>query len=495
MATSSDGVEIGPVPYWSGLINGKGKNFGVKYENSKLSDFKVNYGQTYRFRLIGAQSLYAYRFSIEDHKLTVIATDGEYINPSNVNTDPKQNTEVDYIIIHSGERYDFLLKAKSKSEVGDTKGFMMQAVILNFTEESLEESYTSQGGSAEAILYYGSDESNPPSSSQYKDIAAELLIDYPANDLPTNATDDKSRLFFNFGFEGTQYCKDEKNENDEKKCDRDNTQEVISTDCYCTHVVDAEADRSIELVISAVGPKSMSLNNFRFAHPVHLHGHYFHVVDIQFGTLGQSGELIAGNSDLNCGGDTLCVKPRWEPNKDYSTRTGRTKVPSKAPLKDTLLIPAGGYAVVYFKTDNPGWWFLHCHIEVHQLEGMGVIINEGDDKKIPAPYTMQKCGNFEFTVDEYKKAIKGKLKPPKGGYEIATIVLGCTTEMKGKETSMERLKKEEEQSTKGSKKEGEEEQSTKESKKKEEEEMKPLLETSTINMASPGHLCMPSQSN
>ena len=76
-----------------------------------------------------------------------------------------------------------------------------------------------------------------------------------------------------------------------------------------------------------------------------------------------------------------------------------------APLKDTLLIPAGGYAVVYFKTDNPGWWFLHCHIEVHQLEGMGLIINEGGEKT-PVPYKMQKCGNFSFTIDEYKKAIK-----------------------------------------------------------------------------------------
>uniref|UniRef100_A0A1X7SEA3 Plastocyanin-like domain-containing protein n=1 Tax=Amphimedon queenslandica TaxID=400682 RepID=A0A1X7SEA3_AMPQE len=86
---------------------------------------------------------------------------------------------------------------------------------------------------------------------------------------------------------------------------------------------------------------------------------------------------IAVHNDVNCGGKDLCTNPSWEPGRDYSTRTGVTgRVSSTAPLKDTLLIPAGGYAVVYFKTDNPGWWFLHCHIEVHQLEGMGVIINE-----------------------------------------------------------------------------------------------------------------------
>ena len=51
---------------------------------------------------------------------------------------------------------------------------------------------------------------------------------------------------------------------------------------------------------------------------------------------------------------------------------------SSAPLKDTVMVPYGGYVVVYFKADNPGYWFLHCHIEVHQLEGMGVVIREGE---------------------------------------------------------------------------------------------------------------------
>ncbi|XP_003391581.1 PREDICTED: laccase-like, partial [Amphimedon queenslandica] len=57
---SSDGAEIGPVPYWSGLINGRGRHNSVDYTNSILSEFKVTARQNYRFRLIGAQSLYAY---------------------------------------------------------------------------------------------------------------------------------------------------------------------------------------------------------------------------------------------------------------------------------------------------------------------------------------------------------------------------------------------------------------------------------------------------
>ena len=63
---------------------------------TRLSEFNVEDGKTYRFRLIGAQGTYAYRFSIDKHKLLLVAADGYFIQPQ----------EVDYIIIHTGERYD-----------------------------------------------------------------------------------------------------------------------------------------------------------------------------------------------------------------------------------------------------------------------------------------------------------------------------------------------------------------------------------------------------
>jgi FtsP/CotA-like multicopper oxidase with cupredoxin domain len=99
---SYDNGDVGPVPYFSGLINGKGRHNDVPYEKIRLSVFTVQSGNKYRFRLVGAQGLYAYKFSIDGHKLTVVATDGYWINPI---------YDVDYIIIHTGERYDFLLNA------------------------------------------------------------------------------------------------------------------------------------------------------------------------------------------------------------------------------------------------------------------------------------------------------------------------------------------------------------------------------------------------
>ncbi len=89
---SSDDIEVGPQPYWSGLINGRGRHRKVdsSFAPSKLSIFNVVKDQTYRFRLIGAQSLFAYKFSIDGHKLIVIASDGHFFQPVK---------DVDYVIV------------------------------------------------------------------------------------------------------------------------------------------------------------------------------------------------------------------------------------------------------------------------------------------------------------------------------------------------------------------------------------------------------------
>lgn len=124
-----DGTEVGPIPYWSGLINGRGRRTESTY--SPLTVFPVAVNNTYRFRIIGAQSVYAYSFSIDE--LTVIATDGHFIQP----------VTVDYIIVHSGERYDFILNTFNKAE----KNYWIRAVTLEVN--------TTQEHSARAILKYG----------------------------------------------------------------------------------------------------------------------------------------------------------------------------------------------------------------------------------------------------------------------------------------------------------------------------------------------------
>ena len=57
-----DGSEVSQIPYWSGIINGRGKNEKTPCRRSRLSSFCVNYKLDesthlyYRFQLIGAQT-------------------------------------------------------------------------------------------------------------------------------------------------------------------------------------------------------------------------------------------------------------------------------------------------------------------------------------------------------------------------------------------------------------------------------------------------------
>ena len=473
---SIDGAEVSPDKYWSGIINGKGRHQEVPYTETRLSIFNVSSDNTYRFRLIGAQSIFAYRVSVDEHKLIVIATDGAFVEPM----------EVDYIIIHSGERYDFLLNTKTRLEINNLnrENFMIRADTLEKVPHL-----------AEAILHYDTGSNVEPKSIQYESIKdssipvssrcteishcsvlncpfkeyppsynvdcihihqLKLMFPEPYNNLPDVQVGEEDKLFFNFGFEGpkghansmnarnmelpsyplslsvgdkrrVQAINEEECKDLEDSTVCDNNYIDNADECSCTHIRDiryirdTEKNRSIQMILSTVRP-DYDLKRIHFAHPIHLHGHYMHVVDIQFGEYKDNKTLESTNKDINCRGTNNCTNPNWK-NATVDYAYGRKgKINRKAPLKDTLLIPSGGYAVVYFKANNPGYWFLHCHIEVHVLKGMSAVIAEEVSMATSPPKEMLKCGNFSLSVKEFIKA-RGAGNSDFTGIKIGLIVV------------------------------------------------------------------------
>ena len=61
ITVSYDRAESGPVPYYSGLVNGRGRYQDVDFRQSALTHFNVTAGQKYRFRVVGAQGIYITR--------------------------------------------------------------------------------------------------------------------------------------------------------------------------------------------------------------------------------------------------------------------------------------------------------------------------------------------------------------------------------------------------------------------------------------------------
>ena len=51
------------------------------------------------------------------------------------------------------------------------------------------------------------------------------------------------------------------------------------------------------------------------------------------------------------------------------------------PIKrDTITVPATGWAKIRFVTDNPGVWFIHCHIDWHMVSGFMSVMVEAPSK-------------------------------------------------------------------------------------------------------------------
>uniref|UniRef100_A0A2C9K905 Plastocyanin-like domain-containing protein n=1 Tax=Biomphalaria glabrata TaxID=6526 RepID=A0A2C9K905_BIOGL len=80
---------------------------------------------------------------------------------------------------------------------------------------------------------------------------------------------------------------------------------------------------------------------------------------------------------------------------DRAGKINRTT--SQAPLKDTIIIPDGGYTVLRFRADNPGIWLLHCHVEFHAETGMALVFQVGTKEQLPKrPKNFPKCGSWKF---------------------------------------------------------------------------------------------------
>ena len=453
---ATDGSYIGGIPFWSGLINGLGRYPGLDYTKSRLSIFTVLPQQRYRFRIIGSLTRFALRFSIDEHRLIVIATDGSLIKP----------ISVDYIIIHAGERYDIILETKSINDSKYRNDFIIRAETLEISNDK-DDRQPLIDHLAEGILHYNISNNTLPMSTDYYNIAnkslpiqttctveqpcvalncifkayppsynincihiheLELLTPLQPNMIP-NITPDEY-IILNFGFEGsgktssvnarkqrlpssplavtndntdlTNICR----ELDNPSYCNDTRNSILASECICTHIKDISSNqKSIQVVLTGV--TGVTVDKIALSsHPIHLHGHYLQIVDIQFGNYTANGHLSASNSDIDCQGETeVCTVPIWSKGRDYSLgKVGN--VSNIAPLKDTVIVPAGGYVVGYLLADNPGYWLLHCHVSDHLSEGMSVIINEYADNINSAPNGMKgQCGDFNWNVEDYYKHI------------------------------------------------------------------------------------------
>ncbi|KAK8502053.1 hypothetical protein V6N13_064158 [Hibiscus sabdariffa] len=99
--------------------------------------------------------------------------------------------------------------------------------------------------------------------------------------------------------------------------------------------------------------------------------------------------------------DTSILGAESHPLHLHGFNFDRNKDPAKFNLVDpiernTVGVPSGGWVAIRFLADNPGVWFMHCHLEVHTSWGlkMAWVVLDGefpDQKLLPPPADLPKC--------------------------------------------------------------------------------------------------------
>ncbi|PTB35045.1 multicopper oxidase [Trichoderma asperellum CBS 433.97] len=312
----------GPPTLTTGLINGTNvfDDAGHRFNTSFTE------GKTYRLRLVNGAIDSHFKFSIDNHTMQVIANDLVPITPFNTSI----------LSIGMGQRYDVIITA-NQSSVADN--FWMRAIPQSACSSN-ENSDDIKG-----IVYYGSSAGTPETTGySYTDSCDDEdisnLVPFVSKSVSSDTTTEDEAVtvgknsdnLFKWYLNSTTMVVDWEDPsllqvyNGATTFDASNA--VISL---------PNANEWVYTVISTTMPVS---------HPVHLHGFDFYILAQGTGTYSDSVTLNTDNP----------------------------------PRRDVAMLPASGYLVLAFETDNPGAWLMHCHIGWHTSEGFALqwIVRESE---------------------------------------------------------------------------------------------------------------------
>ncbi|KAJ7438622.1 laccase [Mycena galericulata] len=301
----------------STLINGLGRYAGGP--TSQLAVVSVTSGQRYRMRLVSISCDPNFIFTIDGHNMTIIEADG-------VNTQP---LTVDSIQIFAGQRYSFVLTANQP--------------VDNYWIRTVADGGTTgfDNGINSAILRYVGANDTDPATNATNSTAPLVETDlHPlvATAVPGTAVAGGANVTMNlvitlnttvfaFDINGATFTPPTVPV----------LLQILSGAQSATDLLPAgsvftlPANSVVEISIPGGTPGA--------PHPFHLHGHNFFVIK------------SAGNATYN-----------------FVDPIIRDVVSTGSDTTDNTTIR--------FVTDNPGPWFLHCHIDFHLEAGLAIVFAE-----------------------------------------------------------------------------------------------------------------------
>ncbi|KAI8990594.1 laccase [Trametes punicea] len=298
------------------LINGLGRSSSTPTAN--LSVITVEQGKRYRFRLVSLSCDPNHTFSIDGHNMTIIEVEG-------VNSKP---LTVDSIQIFAAQRYSFVLHANQP-----VNNYWIRA-NPNFGTVGFA------GGINSAILRYKGAPDAEPNTTQTPSVIP--LVETNLHPLKPMAVPGRAEpggvdkaINLAFNFNGTNFFINNATFTPPSVpvllqilSGVHSAQELLPPGSVYT--LPPRSSVEITMPATTMAPGS--------PHPFHLHGHVFAVV------------RSAGSTEYN-----------------FDDPIFRDVVSTGQP---------GDNVTIRFETNNPGPWFLHCHIDFHLEAGFAVVMAE-----------------------------------------------------------------------------------------------------------------------
>ncbi|XP_011688158.1 PREDICTED: laccase-1-like isoform X2 [Wasmannia auropunctata] len=410
------------------LINGLGRFNTIEDENETLADmpittFVVKPNFRYRFRLINAEFLNCpIEISVDNHTLYVVSSDGRDIEP----------VQAESLVSYAGERFDFIIEMdqpvdnywmRFRGLMDCDERFLSayQVAIMRYDGALEEEPAVNVSYHRVRNDSYGLQVNALNEGTESNNSISMPLLNAMDNDDASNIREPDYQFYISYDF----YAKDNPHFHRKDLYGYHQVKQKVLTPqlnhismkllpfpllpgrhlikpeqfcnsstikrdycendyCACTHVLQVKINSVVELVLIDEGVP------FEANHPFHLHGYQFRVVAME-----------------KVGDNTTADEVRELDRQGLIHRKLK-----RAPLKDTVTVPDGGYTIVRFHADNPGYWLFHCHIEFHAEIGMSLIFKVGDDKEMsPVPNNFPTCGDWKPSDENEHKTTETSTTP------------------------------------------------------------------------------------
>ncbi|XP_044716387.1 multicopper oxidase domain-containing protein [Hirsutella rhossiliensis] len=309
----------GPPPLANALINGT----NVFNDSGQHLNIPFTRGKSHRLRLVNAAVDTHFKFTIDNHRMTVIATDLVPIRPYTTNV----------LNIGIGQRYDVIVSA---DQAHVAENFWMRAIPQSSC------SNVNNSDNVRAVVHYGERPSTPStlgysftdSCDDEKNLSPHITKDLTPTQITTSEFVNLTTVegLFKWSLNSTSMVVDWRNPTLQQ------IQSGVNSFSQSNAVIRLPAANQL---FSMVIETTLAI-----PHPIHLHGHDFFVLSQGTG--------------------------------NYSAETPLTW--RNPPRRDTAMLPGNGFLVIAFETDNPGAWLMHCHIGWHTSEGFALQFVEREDE-------------------------------------------------------------------------------------------------------------------